>query len=81
MSIAVEIDGDNREDGLASIKLVGTDVAGTTIDLPFKELYRSLGSPDAMARDLLMVAGRATSSTSPFCADPPPRMLGPAILK
>jgi 7-cyano-7-deazaguanine synthase in queuosine biosynthesis len=57
MSIAVEIDGDNREDGLASIKLAGPDVTGTEVDLPFRELYRSLGSPGAMALDLLMVAG------------------------
>lgn len=58
MTIYVDFDGDKREkDGLALITLDGPGLKPVEIDLPFRSLFRSLGSPDPVALDFLVVAG------------------------
>jgi len=58
MTIAMDFDASGRsDDGLALITLSGPELKRVTLDLPFKELYRSLGSPDPIALDFLVVAG------------------------
>jgi 7-cyano-7-deazaguanine synthase in queuosine biosynthesis len=57
MNITVQIDEAQRKaDGLASISLSGEGVDGIELDLPFRSLHRSFGTPDAMALDLLTMA-------------------------
>jgi hypothetical protein len=57
MTISVEFDGKRRsDDGLALITVAGPKLKRVELDLPFKDLYRSLGSPHALALDLLVVA-------------------------
>jgi 7-cyano-7-deazaguanine synthase in queuosine biosynthesis len=57
MTISVTLDGDKRQsDGLASIALKGPGLSTVEVDLPFQSLLRSLGSPNPMALDLLMIA-------------------------
>jgi 7-cyano-7-deazaguanine synthase in queuosine biosynthesis len=57
MNITVEIDDTHRkEDGLASILLSGEQMEAIELDLPFRVLHRSFGSPDTMALDLLVTA-------------------------
>ena len=47
MTIAMDFDASVRlNDGLALITLSGPELKRVTLDLPFKELYRSLGPPD-----------------------------------
>lgn len=58
MSISVEFDGSSRsDDGLAQITISGPQLKRVELDLPFKDLYRSLGSPDPVALDFLVIAG------------------------
>jgi hypothetical protein len=58
MSIAVDFDGSKRrDDGLALITVDGPQLKRVEVDLPFRNLYRSLGSPNPTALDLLVVAG------------------------
>jgi 7-cyano-7-deazaguanine synthase in queuosine biosynthesis len=58
MSISVRFDADRRhEDGLAKVTLAGPQVDGVEVDLPFRNLHRSLGTPNRMALELLLVAG------------------------
>ena len=58
MTISVDFDsGKRRDDGLALITVEGPEVKRVEVDLPFRTLYRSLGSPDPMALDLLVIAG------------------------
>jgi len=58
MTISVEFDGGSRRsDGLALIRLGGPQIKTVEVDLPFRNLFRSLGSPDPVALDLLVVAG------------------------
>ena len=58
MSISVEFDGSSRsDDGLAEITISGPQLKRVELDLPFKDLYRSLGLPDRVALDFLVVAG------------------------
>jgi 7-cyano-7-deazaguanine synthase in queuosine biosynthesis len=73
MIISVDFDGkERRDDGLALITVEGPQVKRVEVDLPFRSLYRSLGSPDPTALDLLVIASacyvvdktRARKSTS-----------------
>jgi 7-cyano-7-deazaguanine synthase in queuosine biosynthesis len=58
MTISVNLDGDKRHsDGLAAIILEGPELATVEVDLPFQSLLKSLGAPNPMALDLLMIAG------------------------
>src|SRR3984885_5290610 len=58
MTISVDFDsGKRRDDGLALITIEGPEVKRVEVDLPFRSLYRSLGSPDPIALDLLVIAG------------------------
>lgn len=58
MTISVDFDGGSRRsDGLALITLSGPQIKPLELDLPFRSLFRSLGSPDPAALDLLVVAG------------------------
>src|SRR5260370_2109280 len=58
MTITMDFDASGRsDDGLALITLSGPELKRVTLDLPFKESYRSLGSPDPVALDFLVVAG------------------------
>jgi hypothetical protein len=58
MTISVDFHGDKRRsDGLALITLSGPQIKPLEVDLPFRNLFRSLGSPDPTALDLLVVAG------------------------
>jgi 7-cyano-7-deazaguanine synthase in queuosine biosynthesis len=58
MTISVEFDGGSRRsDGLALIRLGEPQIKTVEVDLPFRNLFRSLGSPDPVALDLLVVAG------------------------
>ena len=58
MTIRVNLNGDNRQDdGLATITLDGSELEKVELDLPFKSLFRSLGAPNPIALDLLMIAG------------------------
>jgi 7-cyano-7-deazaguanine synthase in queuosine biosynthesis len=58
MTISVDFDsGKRRDDGLALITVEGPEVTRVEVDLPFRTLYRSLGSPDPIALDLLVIAG------------------------
>jgi hypothetical protein len=58
MTISVDFDGSKRrDDGLALITVEGQQLKRVEVDLPFRNLYRSLGSPNATALDLLVVAG------------------------
>jgi 7-cyano-7-deazaguanine synthase in queuosine biosynthesis len=58
MTISVDFDGTKRrDDGLALISVEGPQLKRVEVDLPFRNLYRSLGSPNATALDLLVVAG------------------------
>ena len=58
MKITVRVDAEQRRpDGLALVSLSGDSLEGVELDLPFKGLHRTFGSPDPMALDLLMVAG------------------------
>ena len=58
MSISVRIDADARqEDGLALITLAGPCLDGIQLDLPFRDLHQTLGTPNPIALDLLLVAG------------------------
>jgi 7-cyano-7-deazaguanine synthase in queuosine biosynthesis len=58
MTIRVDLDGENRsDDGLALVTLSGPELEPVTLDLPFKDLYRELGSPISVALDFLVVAG------------------------
>lgn len=58
MTITMDFDAAERsDDGLALITLSGPELGRVTLDLPFKELYRSFGSPDPTALDFLVVAG------------------------
>jgi 7-cyano-7-deazaguanine synthase in queuosine biosynthesis len=58
MSISVRFEADRRhEDGLALVTLAGPQVDGVQLDLPFTDLHRSLGTPNPMALELLLVAG------------------------
>jgi 7-cyano-7-deazaguanine synthase in queuosine biosynthesis len=58
MTISVNFDGGKREkDGLALITLDGPELKPVEVDLPFRSLFRSLGSPDPIALDFLIVAG------------------------
>jgi 7-cyano-7-deazaguanine synthase in queuosine biosynthesis len=58
MSISVRFDADRRhEDGLALVTLAGPQVDCVEVDLPFRDLHRSLGTPNPMALELLLVAG------------------------
>jgi 7-cyano-7-deazaguanine synthase in queuosine biosynthesis len=58
MTISVDFDGENRQtDGLAKITLGGPELERVEVDLPFRNLFRSLGSPDPLALDFLVVAG------------------------
>jgi 7-cyano-7-deazaguanine synthase in queuosine biosynthesis len=58
MTISVNFDGGKREkDGLALITLDGPELKPVEVDLPFRSLFRSLGSPDPIALDFLVVAG------------------------
>jgi hypothetical protein len=57
MTISVEFDANRRsDDGLALITVAGPKLKGVELDLPFKDLYRSLGSPHPIALDLLVIA-------------------------
>lgn len=58
MTISVDFDArKRRDDGLALITVEGPEVKRVEVDLPFRSLYRSLGSPDPIALDLLVIAG------------------------
>lgn len=58
MTISVDFDGNKRRtDGLALITLSGPQIKPLEVDLPFRGLFRSLGSPSPEALDLLVVAG------------------------
>jgi 7-cyano-7-deazaguanine synthase in queuosine biosynthesis len=58
MTISVDFDGGKREsDGLALITLDGPEIESVEVDFPFRDLFRSLGSPDPIALDLLLVTG------------------------
>jgi len=58
MTISVDFDASKRRgDGLALITVEGPEVKRVEVDLPFRSLYRSLGSPDPIALDLLLIAG------------------------
>ncbi|MGA3294680.1 MAG: Qat anti-phage system QueC-like protein QatC [Candidatus Acidiferrales bacterium] len=58
MSMSVEFDANRRhEDGLALVTLSGPQVDDVEVDLPFRDLHRSLGTPNSMALELLLVAG------------------------
>jgi len=58
MTISVNFDDDKREkDGLALITLDGPELKPVEVDLPFRSLFRTLGSPDPIALDFLVVAG------------------------
>ncbi len=58
MTISVKFDGSKRrDDGLALITVEGPQLKRVEVDLPFRNLYRSLGSPNPTALDLLVVAG------------------------
>ena len=58
MTISVEFDGDRRsDDGLALVTVAGPKLQRVELDLPFKELYRSLGAPHPVALDFLLIAG------------------------
>ncbi len=58
MTISVNFDGSKRrDDGLALITVEGSQLKRVEVDLPFRNLYRSLGSPNSTALDLLVVAG------------------------
>jgi hypothetical protein len=58
MTISVEFDANRRsDDGLALITVAGSELKRVELDLPFKDLYRSLGSPHPIALDLLVIAG------------------------
>jgi hypothetical protein len=58
MTISVKFDGSKRrDDGLALITVEGPQLKRVEVDLPFRNLYRSLGSPNSIALDLLVVAG------------------------
>jgi 7-cyano-7-deazaguanine synthase in queuosine biosynthesis len=58
MTISVDFDGESRQsDGLALITLSGPELERVEVDLPFRNLFRSLGSPDPVALDFLVVAG------------------------
>ena len=58
MTLTVEFDEKHRsDDGLALITVAGSQLKSVELDLPFKDIYRSLGSPHAIALDLLVVAG------------------------
>src|SRR3954468_15360104 len=58
MTITMDFDASERSsDGLALITLSGPELKRVSLDLPFKELYRSLGSPDPIALDFLVIAG------------------------
>lgn len=57
MTISVKLDGDRRHrDGLAAIFIEGPELSTVEVDLPFQSLLRSLGSPNPIALDLLMIA-------------------------
>lgn len=57
MKVAAHIQTDARnDDGLASITVEGTDVKNLELDLPFADLYRTFGTPNPIALDLLVVA-------------------------
>jgi hypothetical protein len=57
MTISVKFDADKRsKDGLALITVSGPGLKSVELDLPFKELYRSLGSPHPIALDFLVIA-------------------------
>jgi 7-cyano-7-deazaguanine synthase in queuosine biosynthesis len=57
MTISVDFDGKKRrDDGLALITVEGPQVKRVEVDLPFRSLYRSLGSADPTALDLLVIA-------------------------
>lgn len=58
MTISVDFDGGKRRsDGLALITLSGPQIKPLEVDLPFRSLFWSLGSPSLEALDLLLVAG------------------------
>lgn len=58
MTLKVDFDEKPRsDDGLALITVAGPELKLVALDLPFKDLYRSLGSPHAVALDLLVIAG------------------------
>lgn len=58
MTISVEFDGHKRSgDGLALISIAGPQLERVELDLPFKNLYRSLGSPHPIGLDVLLIAG------------------------
>jgi 7-cyano-7-deazaguanine synthase in queuosine biosynthesis len=58
MTISVDFDGSKRrDDGLALITVEGPQLKRVELDLPFRNLYRSLGSPNPTALDLLVAAG------------------------
>jgi hypothetical protein len=58
MTISVEFDAEKRsKDGLALMTVSGPGLKSVELDLPFKELYRSLGSPHPVALDFLVIAG------------------------
>lgn len=58
MTISVHLDSENRRrDGLALITVSGPQLKRVEVDLPFKDLYRSLGSPHPIALDFLVIAG------------------------
>jgi hypothetical protein len=58
MTISVDFDGGSRRsDGLALITLSGPQIKPLEVDLPFRNLFRSLGTPDPTALDLLVIAG------------------------
>lgn len=57
MNISVKFDAEKRsEDGLALITVSGSGLKRVELDLPFKELYRSLGFPHPIALDFLVIA-------------------------
>src|SRR6266481_642419 len=57
MTISMDFDSSKkRDDELALITVEGSEVKRVEVDLPFRSLYRSLGSPDPTALDLLVIA-------------------------
>src|SRR5437667_8167942 len=57
MNIIVKFDTAEREkDGFARILISGEEIDRIQLDLPFKDLYRSLGKPNHLALDLLVTA-------------------------